>query len=73
MQSPCCLYVCEHPLNNFRNPEPVFMKLGLCVMAPEPILTTYFIIPPISLCVCMCIPSIVARQRLRKLHPSFRF
>jgi hypothetical protein len=33
------------------------------IMAPEPISTAHVIIPPISLCVCMCIPPIVARQR----------
>jgi hypothetical protein len=26
-------------------PEPVFMKLGMCIMAPEPISTSYFINP----------------------------
>jgi hypothetical protein len=36
------------------------------IMAPEPISTAYFKIPPISLCVCICILPIVARQRLGK-------
>jgi hypothetical protein len=35
------------------------MKLGIYIIAPEPIS-----IPSISLFVCICIPLIVARQRL---------
>jgi hypothetical protein len=34
-------------------PEPIFIKLGMYIMAPEFISTAYFINP--SLCVCMCI------------------
>jgi hypothetical protein len=34
-----------YPIYNFRIPEPVFMKLGIYVMAPEPIWTAYFINP----------------------------
>jgi hypothetical protein len=30
---------------NFWMPEPIFMKLGMCIMAPEPISTVYFINP----------------------------
>jgi hypothetical protein len=36
-------------------PEPIFMKLGMHIMAPETISMAY-LIPPISLCVYMCIP-----------------
>jgi hypothetical protein len=32
-----CMYI---PLNNFGMPEPVFMKLGMYIIAPEPVLTT---------------------------------
>jgi hypothetical protein len=47
MRSSCylCDYVCVSvyvPLINFRIPEPIFMKLSICIMAPEPILTAYF-------------------------------
>jgi hypothetical protein len=42
------------------------MKLGMYIMAPEPISTAYFINPLPSVCVSMCIPPIVARQRLGK-------
>jgi hypothetical protein len=42
MRSPCCL--CIRPLV-FLMPEPVFMKLGMYIMPPEPISTAYFINP----------------------------
>jgi hypothetical protein len=46
------------------------MKLGMCVMAPEPIPTAYFI-KPSHQCVCLCVyPLIVARQRLGKHVPA---
>jgi hypothetical protein len=32
------------------------MKLDMYIMAPEPISTPISYIPPIGLCVCMCIP-----------------
>jgi hypothetical protein len=32
-------------------PEPIFMKLGMYIMAPEPISTAYFINPVPSVCV----------------------
>jgi hypothetical protein len=44
-------------------PEPIFMKIGMYIMAPEPISMAYFVILRISLYVY---PTIVARQRLRK-------
>jgi hypothetical protein len=60
-------------------PKPVFMKLGMYIMAPEPISTAYFINPShqsVSVCVYLlsllgkgsvkCIPPFVARQRLGK-------
>jgi hypothetical protein len=31
--------------NNFRMPEPIFMKLGVYITAPEPISIAYFINP----------------------------
>jgi hypothetical protein len=34
--------LCNPPIH-FRMPEPIFMKLGMYVMAPEPISTAYFI------------------------------
>jgi hypothetical protein len=37
-----CLYI---PAINFWMPEPVFMKIGTYIMAPQPISTTYFIKP----------------------------
>jgi hypothetical protein len=47
----------------------IFMKLGIYIMAPEPILTAYFINPShqsVSVCV---LDSIVATQRLGEKHP----
>jgi hypothetical protein len=45
-------------------PEPIFMKLGMYIMPPEPISAAYF-----SLCVYTCTPPIVARQRFGKDVP----
>jgi hypothetical protein len=50
-------------------PEPILIKLGMCIMAPEPSWTAYFINLLISLCVCMCIPPIAARQRFGRHVP----
>jgi hypothetical protein len=44
-------------------PEPIFVKSGTYIMAPEPISTAYFINPSTGLCGSVCIP---ARQRLGK-------
>jgi hypothetical protein len=65
MRSPCCLCVCIPPIN-FKMPEPIFMKLGMCIMAPEPISTAYFINPS-QQSVYMCI---VTGQRLCKQVPE---
>jgi hypothetical protein len=63
-------------------PRPKFIKLGMYIMASEPISTAYFINPSISLSVCVsllslpgkgsvkCIPPLVARQRLGKHVPA---
>jgi hypothetical protein len=37
MRSRCCLCVCVYPPINFWMPEPIFMKLGTYITAPEPI------------------------------------
>jgi hypothetical protein len=71
MQSPCCLCVCESstPIN-FWMPEPVFMKIYMHIMAPEPITKAYFINPSHqSLCLYVY-PTFVARQRLGKQFPT---
>jgi hypothetical protein len=58
MRSPSCLCIpLPHPII-FWMREPTFMKLGMYIMAPEPISVAYFI-NPISLCICTCIPPIV--------------
>jgi hypothetical protein len=50
-------------------PEPIFMKPGMYIMAPEPISTAYFINPSHqSVCLYVYSP-IVARQRLGKTLP----
>jgi hypothetical protein len=47
-------------------PEKIFMKLGIYIMAPEPISKAYFINPSHrSVCLYVYHP-IVARQQLRK-------
>jgi hypothetical protein len=45
-------------------PEPVFMKPGMYILAPDPSQRRTSQIPPISLCVWMCTPPIVGRQTL---------
>jgi hypothetical protein len=63
MWSPCCLGI---PPINFWMAEPVFMQLGMYIMAPEPISTAYFI-NPCHQSVCLYVYLfIVARQRLGK-------
>jgi hypothetical protein len=59
-----CLWI---PLPiNFWMPEPVFMKLGTHIMAPEPIPAAY-IMKPSSQSVCRYLqPTIVSRQRFSK-------
>jgi hypothetical protein len=50
--------------------EPIFMKLGMYIMAPEPFSTAYFINPSHqSVCVYVY-PPIVVRQRLGKNNHS---
>jgi hypothetical protein len=51
-------------------PEPVFMKLGIYIMASGPFSTAYFInLSHQSVCLCVY-PRIVARQRLGKHVPA---
>jgi hypothetical protein len=56
MWSPCCLCVCESTPINFLIPEPIFMKLGIYIMAPEPVSAAHFINPSsqsVSVCVSL--------------------
>jgi hypothetical protein len=47
------VYVCI-PHINFWTPEPIFMKLGMYIMTPEPISTAYFINPSYqSVCIVL--------------------
>jgi hypothetical protein len=48
--------------------EPMFIKLGMYIMAPEPILAAYFINPS-SQSVCLYVYHIVAMQRHGKALP----
>jgi hypothetical protein len=45
MRSPCCLCVCVSSPINCWMPETIFVKLGMYIMAPEPIWTAFFINP----------------------------
>jgi hypothetical protein len=47
-----CLRVYVSPIN-FRMPEPVFMKLGMYIMAPESISTAYFMNPSHHVSICV--------------------
>jgi hypothetical protein len=54
------------PPINFWTPEPIYIKLGMCIMAPEPISTACFINPSHQ-SVCLYVyPLIAAMQRLGK-------
>jgi hypothetical protein len=65
MMSQYCLCIPPPPIN-FWMPEPIFMKLGVYIMTPEPILTAYFINPSHeSVCLYVYSP-IVVTQRLSK-------
>jgi hypothetical protein len=66
---PLCVSV--YPLINCSLPHPIFMKLGMYIMTPEPISTDCFINPSNqSVCICMLIGSgsvkILPRQRIHK-------
>jgi hypothetical protein len=47
-------------------PEPIFMKLGMYIMVPEPISTAYFLNASDQSVYLYVYPPIVARQRLSK-------
>jgi hypothetical protein len=71
MRSPCCLCVyvpvCFYMLPiNFLMSELVFMKLGMYIMAPEPVSLAYFINPSHQSLCPYVYPPIVARQQLDK-------
>jgi hypothetical protein len=59
------LCLCIPPIN-FRMPEPMFIKLGIYILAPEPISTAYFINPSHHSVSLYVYPLIFARQRLGK-------
>jgi hypothetical protein len=51
-------------------PEPIFMKLGMYIMAPEPISTVYFINPSHQ-SVCTCIPQLLlGNGSVKTLRPK---
>jgi hypothetical protein len=64
-----CLSVYPSPIN-FWMPEPIFMKLGMYIMAPEPISTTYFVNPSHQSVGLYAYSSVVARQRVGKHIPA---
>jgi hypothetical protein len=57
-----CLWIPPHRIL----PESIFMKLNMCIMAPEPISMEYFINPSHQSVCLHLYSSIVARQRLGK-------
>jgi hypothetical protein len=54
------------PSINFQIPEPVFIKLGVYIMASEPISAAYFINPSRQSLWLYVYPSIIARQQLSR-------
>jgi hypothetical protein len=63
------LCVCVSPLIKFGKPQPIFMKLGMYVMAPEPIPMAYFINPSHQSVCLYAYPPIIAGQGLVKNSP----
>jgi hypothetical protein len=70
MRSPCCLSICESTLSTFECLNQSFWNLVCipCHLSPFQRLTWWN--PLISLCVCMCSPPFIARQRLGKHVPT---
>jgi hypothetical protein len=64
MRSPCCLCVCVFPPVNFWMPEPIFMKLGIYIVARESISTADFI-NPFRQCACPFVypPNVVSSSQ----------
>jgi hypothetical protein len=63
MRSLCFLCVCESSLSIFLIPESIIMKLGMFIIASDPISTAYFINPSHP-SVCLYVyPLIIAGQR----------
>jgi hypothetical protein len=66
MRSQFCLCIYVSPLTNVWTPEPIFMKLSIYIMAPNPISMAYFINSSHQSVRLYVYPPIVARQRLGK-------
>jgi hypothetical protein len=70
MRSPCCL--CVSPIN-FWMPEPIFMKLHMYIMAPEPIWTAYFVnLSQQSVCLYVYPPPVLLGNGLVNMFPQQR-
>jgi hypothetical protein len=70
MLFPSCLCICVSPLSTFEYLNQSLRNL-VCIswqLSPSQLLTSK--IPPITLCVYMCSPPIIARQRLCKHVPA---
>jgi hypothetical protein len=63
MSSPC--YLSVNPPINFLTPQSIFIKHGMYIMTLEPNSLTYFINPSHHT-VSVCVPPVIARQRLGK-------
>jgi hypothetical protein len=60
------LFVSAYPHHQHLSASAIFMKLGMYIMAPEPISTAYFI-DPSHRSVCLYVyPTIFSRQQLDK-------
>jgi hypothetical protein len=58
MRSPCCPCIYESPSINFWMPEPVVIRPGMYIIAPEPISTAYFRNPSHQSLCLSCVPPI---------------
>jgi hypothetical protein len=58
MRSSCCLCFCVFPIN-FLKAEPIFIQLGIYIVAAEPISTAHFINPSHqSVCLYVYLPTV---------------
>jgi hypothetical protein len=71
MRSRCCPCVCvcvyvSVPPHQLSNAEPIFTKLGMYVMAPEPISVEYFLNPS-QQSVCVFLLSLLSNGSVKTL------
>jgi hypothetical protein len=64
----------HHPSITFWMPEPIFMKLGMNIMATEPISTAYCVhkfLPSVCVSVCAALLSLLGKGSVKWIPPFF--